>query len=288
MKSTVLLALCGMISLSSAQAEDWIRVLSREKTMLFSADGSNPRETDFVPPLFGRQVSPNGKRTAFVSQLGIQVQDSGGANSERLSPDNLEATAPTWSPDGKQIAFLGKRGEFWQVHVMDHNGKNVRQISRHAEGTGLPKYGTDGRLAYMAYHKRVAKLQRADLMLFRGTETQTLIGDIYVSDYAWSPDGKTIARGQLGSLAFFDIAMGSTQELAFSSIDPRLSSHAASRIAWRSDGTSLACQIQFLGGRRQDGPKLLGDEELFVIPRSGKPVFFKPGIAIEQVDWINR
>ena len=109
---------------------------------------------------------------------------------------------------------------------------------------------------------------------------------VFINDYAWSPDGKTIAYSKLGSLIFHDLKTGAEQERAFVDIDERLSSHVAARIAWRPDGQVLACAITFLGGRQQGGPQMFGDRELFVIPRRGKPTWIATDGDVERIEWV--
>src|SRR5439155_8563869 len=53
---------------------------------------------------------------------------------------------------------------------------------------------------------------------------------------------------------------------------------------WRADSQAVACSITFLGGRQQGGPKISGDDELFVIPRSGKASWFRPGAEFHQIE----
>jgi hypothetical protein len=75
------------------------------------------------------------------------------------------------------------------------------------------------------------------------------------------------------------------QEGPLAIIDASMRSHAASGICWRPDSQAVAYAIAFLGDRREGGPKMFGDDKLFVIPRSGKPQWFQPGIKFEAIDW---
>lgn len=47
----------------------------------------------------------------------------------------------------------------------------------------------------------------------------------------------------------------------------------------------MACGLTFWGGRRAGGPKMLGDEEVFVIPRDGKPTWLPVGGPVRGVEW---
>ena len=60
----------------------------------------------------------------------IYVMDADGENQIRLTRHPQEDKMPSWSPDGKKIAFASKRnGDRNQIHVMDSDGKNVRRIT---------------------------------------------------------------------------------------------------------------------------------------------------------------
>jgi dipeptidyl aminopeptidase/acylaminoacyl peptidase len=104
-----------------------------------AADGTDVRQLTSgraidVFPVF----SPDGTRIAFQSdragQADVYVMDSDGSNVVRLTgsgDDNLDDYAPTWSPDGRQIAFLrgevppGGPGELW---VIDADGSNAHVL----------------------------------------------------------------------------------------------------------------------------------------------------------------
>jgi Tol biopolymer transport system component len=149
--------------------------------------------------------SPDGKRIVFVRadywatenvETSHRVIEADGSGEETLAQadQGVFLGSPSWSPDGKQIAytrasFAGQRLEL-TLHVMRSDGSNAMQIARQA---AQPAWSPDG--------KHIAFVSIADQQF----------GEIYVADAngrnatrlttskkandtapAWSPDGKQI------------------------------------------------------------------------------------------------
>ncbi|MBZ5621180.1 MAG: S9 family peptidase [Acidobacteriia bacterium] len=92
----------------------------------------------------------------------LYLYDVATKKAEALTAETLEAGSPTWSPDGRWIAFMGKEGKeaerynTWNVYVTEARaGATPRQIT-HYDGVhssasrGRPEWSPDGnRLVYL-------------------------------------------------------------------------------------------------------------------------------------------
>lgn len=282
----LLLAGCALtpsVSLARNSGQWWLKVSAADKTYQVRPDGSGWHE---VPHTASHAAgSPDGKHVVYSGYTTdvqgeskpqwhseIFVANADGTNVRRL----VNGAFPNWTPDSKHILFESGG----QIHTIDLDGSRDEQLTHEEHGAHLPKFAPDGRLTYLALRKPLPQKPSVwfqDLIVRDGEISKPIAqNQLLYYDFAWSPDGKTIAYGKLGALVFHDLVSGKDQEIDYAKmIDPQLGSHATSKITWRPDSKAVACQCQFFGGRSENGPKILGDEEVFLIPRDGKPTWFK-------------
>lgn len=165
--------------------------------------------TQFYPIIHGVAFSPDGNQLIVAFGLpgqGIDYQawvaNSDGSNTRKAMEGGGPYFAFTWSPDGKQIAFIN-RG----LEVIDRNGENRRTVSKNISvGWGfLPRWSPDSSaLAFEASEElppypgyrggleRIFQEHKMHIVDLATLEERRVIADEQGGDIqgAWSPDAK--------------------------------------------------------------------------------------------------
>ncbi|CAN5667921.1 hypothetical protein BH09PLA1_BH09PLA1_17630 [soil metagenome] len=112
----------------------------------------NFQQHTFVDEGFDGEVSvdPTGQWLTFTSTRHsvhpqIYLQRVDGTAVTALTSDNADYSFPTFSPDGKQIAFSSTRAGNWDIYVMDVDGRNVVQVTNVPSQDLHPSFSPDGR-----------------------------------------------------------------------------------------------------------------------------------------------
>ncbi len=149
--------------------------------------------------------SSDGKRIAYTAgrwhsdESVIKIANADGSDVHQLTTGldpSAQASDPTWSPDGTQLAFTAYDGDHWRIYVIDADGTHRRVLTR---GTGEwenPDWSPDGR--WIAFEKFTYSGPHTRIQLVRpdGTGLHTLATVITGPQCAcpdWSPDGTKIA-----------------------------------------------------------------------------------------------
>jgi Tol biopolymer transport system component len=154
-----------------------------------------------VPPLTGS----GGGVLAFVSVRDgngeIYIMNADGSDQRRLTNQRAWDYFPTWSPDGKQIAFYTHLSNTnWVIQVMDVDGAeqglgNPRRLTDNRICDGAPYWSPDGtRIAFTSAPDCDPNNREIVVMNADGSQQRQLThndADDYLS--AWSPDSQQIA-----------------------------------------------------------------------------------------------
>jgi TolB protein len=135
-------------------------------------------------------VDPSGKWLAYTStrhnEAGdIYLQRVDGTSVTQLTNDAAKDAFPTFSTDGKWIAFASTRSGSWQIYRMDLDGRGVVQVTNGPMQCIHPSFSPDGtRLVYSALGARSDQWEVWVINLL--TDEKRQIG--YGLFPAWSPD----------------------------------------------------------------------------------------------------
>ena len=119
------------------------------KTVLFSLVllATGPLAAQSGETLLLRYPDIHGNTVAFVYAGDIWVADSSGGTARRLTSHEGLELFPKFSPDGRRIAFVGDYSGTRQVHVIDVNGGEPKQLTYYNDvGPLPPRGGIDNRV----------------------------------------------------------------------------------------------------------------------------------------------
>jgi hypothetical protein len=182
---------------SSAVRDRRLRGLGEENAEIASDDQLQPPVGDGANAYFwsvsedafsGPIVRFDGLRRHNVSGrlADVSALAAGGGGVAWATYDRDEASAPAFSPDGKEIAYVRRDRELWLVNA---DGSDQHQLT--APGRD-PDWSPDGtKLAYGGLHNQVL-IANAD-----GSDATVVTRG---SDPAWSPDGSELAVVDQGGI----------------------------------------------------------------------------------------
>ena len=136
---------------------------------------------------------PTSQRLVYVRNGDIYAMNTNGTELVQLTATGTNSE-PTWSPDGRRIAFVRgtTAGSDYpsDVHIMDANGDNVRLFAPYAQS---PAWSPDGKkLAYSALASGEFKIFIAPVDA-AGPVIQVGFDRGYNAWPTWSPDGSKLA-----------------------------------------------------------------------------------------------
>src|SRR5204862_126334 len=120
---------------------------------VMNADGTGAHDVTNTPRAQDTQASWSSAGIAFAHFEGfgaqIWVMNANGTKKRPLTSTGSWNVHPTWSPDGKKIAYAAKRSGEDDVYVLDLRTHRERRVARAAES---PSWSPDGRwIAYDGY-----------------------------------------------------------------------------------------------------------------------------------------
>src|SRR5271156_6283171 len=177
--------------------------------------GQSPRPMTLVdvlnvPQITDPQLAPNGREILFVKAEAnwkankrirhIWRINADGSGLVEMTNGADSETNPRWSPDGKTIAFLAKRGESEgnQILLISPGGGEARTLTNHPTGVSDVTWSPDGASLYFRAPDPKTDQQKAREKL---KDDISLFEEDYQQQHLWNVkiDGKSERRVTEGS-----------------------------------------------------------------------------------------
>src|SRR6266496_1193628 len=173
------------------------------------------------------RISPDSKQVAYVVttidgqkheyRSAIWLSAADGGEARRFTAESAHTGDPTWSPDGRWLAFVSdregdaadtkqkdqkKQGKGKpQIWLIPTDGGEARQLTSMEHGASSPVWSPDGtQIAFTSNHAEDRwRLPGADIYVLpivdgKAEELRRLTDEtLACSSPSWSPDGRTIA-----------------------------------------------------------------------------------------------
>lgn len=121
----------------------------------------------------------------------LTVADSDGFNDKALIKTNYPMMSPSWSKDGKKIAFVSFQGKHSSIKMVDLTNGNITQLARYKGINGAPAWSYDNKYLALVLSKDgspniyVLNLHTQEL-------TRLTKGNFIDTEPHWMPDNKHI------------------------------------------------------------------------------------------------
>jgi TolB protein len=174
----------------------------------------------FIAPVF----SPDGLNVVYShgedDGVDIFIAPTSGGGGHRLSvgrgSDNV---SPSYSPDGRRIAFMSARSGHPEIYTMDADGTNVELLTPPEFDArahrASPDWSPDGRS--VAFHAMVGQAFQIMTISLRDRGVKQLTSEGRNEDPSWAPDGRHITftsnRTGVKQLWVIDVETGHSRQL---------------------------------------------------------------------------
>ena len=187
------------------------------------------KSREWVPYLSGIsaewvEFSPDKKWITYVTFPEVSLWRSRINGSERLQLTRppMQVLHPSWSPDGKEIAFTGMiPGKPLRVYIVSAEGGPLQPVLEEQHNQVQPWWSPDGKSVLISYVYFLETTPPGLTIVHLATHhVERMSGTGELWEAKWSPDGRYIAARTIDSHAImlFDLRSRKWMELAKSDI----------------------------------------------------------------------
>ena len=139
------------VSLKTGRVETIPFLADVRRTLSEQARGRAPIEATFSPRVFNHaSLSPRGDQLAFeaVGRIYIKTLPDGAPRPLAAEAEGVFQAMPSWSPDGRRVAYATWNGQKGHIKTASPDGGNVQTLTREAGRYMRPAWSADGTQIY--------------------------------------------------------------------------------------------------------------------------------------------
>jgi TolB protein len=180
----------------------------------------NRKVGGFKGTTFAPSINPKDSNSLLLSAIidgnsDIYELDINANSARRLTKTASIDTTPSYSPDGKMIAFASDREQGQQLYIMDSKGFSVERISFGGGAYSKPMWSPDGKM--IAFTKIKSGQFYIGVIAPNGKGEKLLTSAYLVEGAKWSPNGRYLiyskktghyGRASIPRLYIIDVVTG--------------------------------------------------------------------------------
>jgi Tol biopolymer transport system component len=175
----------GVIAVAWFSISSWARTVPAQKTGLITVHEG----TDM-----GLTVSPDQKTIMIDLQGMLYTLPAGGGAAKQITPAVLEASHPSWSPEGDLVAIQSYSGGTFHIWTMRPDGTGLHQLTSGHGDDREPSFSHDGtKIAFSSDRAFDGSYDIWTVDLATGGLKQWTSAPADEYEPTWSPDGREIA-----------------------------------------------------------------------------------------------
>ncbi len=143
--------------------------------------------------------SRDGKWVAWTDDVGVLWRArADGTEKLQLTPSSINVFLARWSPDGSQIALMGREpGKAWQIYLVKGDGGQPERLLQESRNAADPSWSPDGQsIVFGRTNDVMGKENAARTLQVLNLQTHQVVpvpGSDGLFSPRWSPDGQYIA-----------------------------------------------------------------------------------------------